>query len=64
MTWTDGKVTINETCGLKTTNLKKAEMIFEDIIREYNEEEKRRYGEKARLRKLISVCESLKMEES
>ena len=64
MTWINGGMTVNETYGLKTTSLKKAEMIFEDMIREYNEEEKRRYGKEAHLRKLISVCKSLIKEES
>ncbi len=62
MTWTDGKVTVNETYGLRTKKLKKAEMIFEDMIREYNEEEKRRCGKEARLRNLISVRKYLKSE--
>ncbi len=56
MTWTNGKITIDETYGLKTTSLKNAKIIFEDMIRKYNEEEKRRYGKEACLRKLISVC--------
>lgn len=59
MVWEDGENRVLETFDLrKATNIQEARIIFEKIIDEFNKEEKSLFGEKAKLRSIISVSKT------